>query len=86
MSDDKDLSAGPGVYDPGKLHLLKGMEPVRERGPTILNGGHLSDEELRQLCALLAGNRHLWQIEVLDVSLRKTTVFRGQMPPDKLLR
>jgi hypothetical protein len=85
MSDDKDPSAGPNAYAPGKLHLLKGMEPVRERGPTILNGAHLSDEELRQLCAVLAGNKHLWQIEVLDASLRKTVIFRGQMPPDKLL-
>ena len=86
MSDDKDPSARPGVYDPGKLHLLKGLEPVRERGPTILNGAHLSDEELCQLCAVLAGNKQLWQIEVLDARLRKTTVFRGQLPPDKLLR
>lgn len=85
MSDDKDPSKIKGVYDPAKLHLLQALEPVRERGPTILNGAHLSDEELSQLCAVLAGNKHLRQIEVLDTSLRKTTIFRGQMPPDKLL-
>jgi len=82
MSDE---TPGDG-YDPSKLHLLKGLDPVRERGPTILNGADLSEAELRQLCAALAANKNLRQIEVLDKSLRKTTIFRGQMPPDKLLR
>ena len=75
-----------GQYDPAALHLLEGLEPVRERGPTILNGARLSSEELHQLCQLLANKKDVWQIEVMDTRLRKTTIFRGQMPPDKWLR
>ncbi|WP_156383659.1 hypothetical protein [Pseudoxanthomonas sp. Root65] len=75
----------PAEYDPAALHLLEGLAPVRERGPTILNGAELSADELQRLCEILAANKHLWQIEVLDAQLRRTTVFRGQMPSNKLI-
>lgn len=75
----------PAEYDPAALRLLDGLAPVRERGPTILNGAELSADELHRLCEILAANKHVWQVEVLDEQLRRTTVFRGQMPPHKLI-
>ena len=76
----------PTEYDPATLHLLDGLSPVRERGPTILNGADLSADELHRLCEILAANKHVWQVEVLDMQLRKTTIFRGEMPPGKWIR
>lgn len=84
MADENEMP--PVGYDPTKLRLLDGLDPIRERGPTIINDANLSAEEVQRLCLALAANKELWQIEILDKHLRKTVIFRGQMPPSRLLR
>ena len=65
-----------GSYDAAAISLLSGLEPVRRRGPTILNGADLEEREVEVLCSLLAGNAEVWRIEVTDLKGRKTSVVR----------
>lgn len=75
MHDEKENSVR-SRYDSTAIGMLAGLEPVRARGPTIINGAALSEKELEQACQILAENSGLWQVEVMDKKGRITKIFR----------
>lgn len=75
MCDEKKGSSKT-LYDTNAIAALAGLEPVRARGPTIINGAELSENELEKMGRILADNGSIWQVEVTDKRGRTTKMFR----------
>lgn len=72
------------VYDRARVSVLDGLEPVQERGPTILGGEGLTQEQIALFLAALASNKELWCIDILDKRGNRTAIFRGDLPPSRV--
>jgi len=69
MSDYSSKDIGP----------LQGLEPVREREPTIIGGEGYTDDQVNQLVAMLSADKKLWYVTA-NRDGKELTVFRGPHP------